>query len=40
MPYTAMVVIYGKNHRKHTNVLCGENAEFLVSKPDDTNTKH
>jgi hypothetical protein len=28
------VFVYSKNHMEHTNILCGQNAEFMNVKAD------
>jgi hypothetical protein len=36
MLFRETVAVYCENHTEHTNTLCGQNAEFLDVKSNDT----
>jgi hypothetical protein len=39
-PVKEKVGVYCESHTKHTNTLCGQNAEFLYVKVSDTYSNH
>jgi hypothetical protein len=40
MLFRETVAVYCENHTKHTNTLCGQNAEFLCVKASGTYGNH
>jgi hypothetical protein len=40
MMYREMIALYPEIHRKHINMLCGQNLVILSVKPDWTYSNH
>jgi hypothetical protein len=38
--FTEIIAIYRQNHLKTTNTLCGQNAQLLTMKTDNTYSYH
>jgi hypothetical protein len=40
MLYSEIIAVCSQTHTKHTNTLCGQNAEFFNIKPGGTHSNH
>jgi len=34
--YREIIAVYSEIHKKHVNIMCGKNVEFLIVKPGGT----
>jgi hypothetical protein len=40
MLFREKIAVYCENRKEHTNILCGQNAEFWYGKGGDTHSNH